>query len=176
MQGRADEVRAIAAEIERGVRAAADDAIEQLRAAEARRGALLQAQTDELGRSLEALERAAEAAAAACSAAEPPLAFLQRFRSLSDTCERLTLKPMREDIEARTPHARCCAVCTVDRRKHSVNGAQVSADAFEEEARAAVASQAERDREVLQKLLTVKDQMIWCVRYRLNSTLQYTPA
>jgi hypothetical protein len=33
---------------------------------------------------------------------------------------------------------------------------------FEVDARAAVATQAERDKEVLQKLLTVKDQMIWC--------------
>ena len=42
---------------------------------------------------------------------------------------------------------------------------------FEVDARAAVASQAERDKEVLQKLLTVKDQMIWCVRADVRHTL-----
>ena len=42
---------------------------------------------------------------------------------------------------------------------------------FEADARAAVASQAERDKEVLQKLLTVKDQMIWCVRADVRHTL-----
>ena len=41
---------------------------------------------------------------------------------------------------------------------------QVSVEEFELDARAAVATQAERDKEVLQKLLTVKDQMIWCAQ------------
>ena len=40
---------------------------------------------------------------------------------------------------------------------------QVSAEDFEREARAAAAAAPDADTEVLQKLLTVKDQMIWCV-------------
>jgi hypothetical protein len=95
----------VASEVERAVRTAAEEALEGLRAAELRRGALLQAQADELERALEALERTAEGCGAACAASEPPLAFLQRFRALSDTCERLTLKPLREDIEARRARA-----------------------------------------------------------------------
>lgn len=105
VQGRADELRAVAADVERAVRCSADDAVEQLRGLEARRQALLAAQVEELMHSVEALDRAAESAAAACAAAERPLVFLQRFRALTDACERLALKPLREDIEVR------CVLC-----------------------------------------------------------------
>ena len=108
VQGRTDELRAVSADVERAVRATAEDAVEQLRGVEARRQALLSAQAEELCRTLEALDGAAAAAAAACAAAEPPLVFLQRFRALTDTCERLAMKPLREDIEVRA--ALCCCV------------------------------------------------------------------
>jgi hypothetical protein len=101
VNARSDEVRGISAEVERGVRALADDVADALRACEARRLLQLQAQAEELRRALGALQRCAEEAAAACAAPHPPLAFLERFRALSDACERLTAKPMREDIEVR---------------------------------------------------------------------------
>ena len=164
VQGRTDELRAVSADVERAVRAAADDALEQLRGVEARRQALLTAQAEELCRTLEALDGAAAAAAAACAAAEPPLVFLQRFRALTDTCERLAMKPLREDIEVRTTPPQCPAGQRGS--THPAHHPQVSAEEFEVDARAAVATQAERDKEVLQKLLTVKDQMIWCAAPR----------
>jgi len=136
VQSRSDEVRALAAEVERGVRARAEDALEALAAVEERSASLLQAHAAELRRQLDSLERCAEEAGGACEEASPPLDFLQRFRPLCDACERLSLKPVREEIE-------------------------VSAAEFEQEAVAAVATQAERDREVLQKLLAIKDEMVW---------------
>ena len=101
MQARADEVRGIAADVEQGVRSVADDCVEALRAVESRRLLQLQSQADGLGRALQAVQRCAEAAAAACVGDDAPLDFLRRFRQLSDTCERLTAKPVSEDIEAR---------------------------------------------------------------------------
>ena len=110
MQARADELRGIARETERGVRSAAEDCVEALRGAEARRLLQLQAQADELRRQLEAVQRCAEAAAVACAGSEPPLAFLDKFATLSDACERLSAKPVREHIEARVG-VRCAACC-----------------------------------------------------------------
>jgi hypothetical protein len=106
VQSRSEEVRGIAADVERGVRAAADDCCEALRGVESRRLLQLASQADALSRALEAVQRCAEAAATACASHEPPLAFLDRFRHLSDACERLTAKPVQEDIEARS-RVRC---------------------------------------------------------------------
>ena len=132
-------MRALADEVERGVRARAEDALEALAAAEARCALRLQSHAAELRRQLDALERCAEEANSACEdAAAGPLDFLQRFRPLCDACERLSLKPLRQELD-------------------------VSAAEFEQDALAAVATQAERDRDVLQKLLAVKDEMIWAM-------------
>jgi hypothetical protein len=108
VQARADELRGIARETERGVRSAAEECVEALRGAESRRLLQLQAQMDELRRQLEAVQRCAEAAAVACAGSEPPLAFLDKFATLSDACERLSAKPVREHIEARVG-MRCVA-------------------------------------------------------------------
>jgi hypothetical protein len=105
VQSRSDEVRGIAADVERGVRGAADDCCEALRGVESRRLLQLASQADALSRALEAVQRCAEAAATACASHAPPLAFLDRFRHLSDACERLTAKPVHEDIEARRAFA-----------------------------------------------------------------------
>jgi hypothetical protein len=114
VQARADELRGIARETERGVRGAAEECVEALRGVEARRLLQLQAQADELRRQLEAVQRCAEAAAVACAGSEPPLAFLDKFATLSDSCERLSAKPVREHIEARL-HWRpgCCMLAPV---------------------------------------------------------------
>jgi hypothetical protein len=102
VQARAEEVRSAASEVERGVRDSAEDCCEALRAVEARALLALRAQADDLARALEAVQRCAEGAAAACAARnEPPLSFLERFRPLSDACERLTAKPLSQDIQAR---------------------------------------------------------------------------
>jgi len=138
VQARADELRGIARETERGVRGACEECVEALRGAEARRLLQLQAQGEELRRQLEAVQRTAEAAAQACAGAEPPLAFLDRFAQLSDACERLSAKAVREHIE-------------------------VDAETFEREARVAAAGLPDRDAEVLAKLLAVKDEMIWAL-------------
>lgn len=87
-------------------------------------------------------QRVAEEVSAATSAAESPLRFLERFRALADACDRLSAKPFREDIA-------------------------LSAEEFEREIRLAVA-RPDTEREVLQKLLAVKDQMIWCGREGQN--------
>lgn len=138
MQARADDVRSVAAGFERGVRAQAEDALDALRAAEARRTAVLASQSEELRRSLDALERCVEAAASACaSSSDDPLPFLHRFRELSDACQRLVGKPVDEGID-------------------------VSVEEFERDAEAAASGPWDRDKEILHKLLAVKDQMIWC--------------
>lgn len=127
----------MAAGVERARRAALGDALESLRAAEARHAALLSSHADELRRGLDALQRCAEEAARACASSGPPLPFLHRFRELSDAIERLSSKPLPE-------------------------GADVDVEAWEREAEA-VAAPPDRDAAVLLKLLAVKDHLIWAL-------------
>ena len=131
-------MRRCAAEVERDVRASAAERCDAVRLIEARRLLVLNGQEEELRRALDAVQRCADAAAAACSAPLPPLRFLQRCPALADAAERLAVKPVRE-------------------------GTEVKLAEFEREARAA-AARADADVAVLRKLLAVKDEMIWCAQ------------
>lgn len=91
----------MAAAVDRETRAEAEEGLDSIKSSEARALLLLQQQSDDLTRHLHAIQRVADEVAAATSAAESPLRFLERFRALADACDRLSAKPFREEIEAR---------------------------------------------------------------------------
>lgn len=88
--------------MDRETRAEAEEGLDSIKSAEARALLLLQQHSEDLSRHLHAIQRVADEVAAATSAAESPLRFLERFRALADACDRLSAKPFREDLEARS--------------------------------------------------------------------------
>ena len=134
LKSRADELGSISDELERRLRADAEERLEALAAVEARSLLLLESDAAELRRQLEGLERCV--ATAESARGEASSTFLSSFGRLSDDCERQTIKPLVRDA------------------------IRVSVDEFKEAAHAAVETQAQRDVAALLRLLFVKDAML----------------
>ncbi|KAK3244536.1 hypothetical protein CYMTET_45852, partial [Cymbomonas tetramitiformis] len=134
MKARMDEVRAVRTNIERETTAEYESVVDRLHSGESMKILALQADHDDLGRQVEAIQHLVEEVHRFAQSGEAPLDTLGHYRALHDACSRLSSKPFKETID-------------------------VSVDNFEEEAH--TYSDLRKKYSSLHKLLAVKDQMIW---------------
>ncbi|PNH08041.1 hypothetical protein TSOC_005437 [Tetrabaena socialis] len=97
LSGRAGEVAAQRAALERQVTALAEEMTGRLRSAESLKQALLGRDQAEVGHELGAIQRLLTDIVAASAAG--PVDFLNAYRPLADTCARLVAKPFKAEVE-----------------------------------------------------------------------------
>lgn len=133
VQARTDELRMVRSSLERDCHALVETMLERLRTAEATKLAMLQREREEALRGVEDIQLLMDEAAAA-AASPDMLAFLQHCPALLDRCRRWIARPVSEEVT-------------------------ISAAGFESEA--GVYADLAHRYGALQKLLGLKDAMIW---------------